>query len=93
LVPEYIVLSTFAISACQGSISPKNTKLINKKENLGYWIGEEYWGRGIAAECVGLIIDYAFSSSDLGLRGNSFCLSKKQRFNPGFRKEWYEEER
>ena len=68
MVPEYIVLSTFAISACQGSISPKNTKLINKKENLGYWIGEEYWGRGIAAECVGLIIDYAFSSSDLGLR-------------------------
>jgi [ribosomal protein S5]-alanine N-acetyltransferase len=51
-----------------GSIGLKNMDLINKKADLGYWIGQEYWGRGIATECVGLIIDYAFSSSDLGLR-------------------------
>ena len=51
-----------------GSIGLKNIDLINKKANLGYWIGEEYWGRGIATECVGLIIKYVFSSSDLGLR-------------------------
>ena len=51
-----------------GSIGLKNIDLINKKANLGYWIGEEYWGRGIATECVGLIIKHAFSSSDLGLR-------------------------
>jgi RimJ/RimL family protein N-acetyltransferase len=51
-----------------GSIGLKNMDLINKKADLGYWIGEEYWGRGIASECVGLIIDYAFYSSDLGLR-------------------------
>ena len=51
-----------------GSIGLKNIDLINKKADLGYWIGEEYWGRGIATECVRLIINYAFSSSDLGLR-------------------------
>jgi RimJ/RimL family protein N-acetyltransferase len=51
-----------------GSIGLKNIDLINKKANLGYWIGEEYWGRGIATECVRLLIDYTFSSSDLGLR-------------------------
>src|ERR671938_1340165 len=51
-----------------GSIGLKNIDLINKKADLGYWIGQEYWGRGIATECVGLIIDYAFYSSDLGLR-------------------------
>ena len=51
-----------------GSIGLKNIDLINKKADLGYWIGQEYWGRGIATECVGLIIDYAFDSSDLGLR-------------------------
>jgi [ribosomal protein S5]-alanine N-acetyltransferase len=51
-----------------GSIGLKNIDLINKKADLGYWIGEIYWGRGIATECVGLIIKYAFSSSDLGLR-------------------------
>lgn len=51
-----------------GSIGLKNIDLINKKADLGYWIGEEYWGRGIATECVRLIINYTFSSSDLGLR-------------------------
>ena len=50
-----------------GSIGLKNIDLINKKANLGYWIGEQYWGRGIATECVGLIIDYAFYSG-LGLK-------------------------
>jgi [ribosomal protein S5]-alanine N-acetyltransferase len=49
-----------------GAISLKNIDLVNKKANLGYWIGEQYWGRGIATECVGLIIDYAFSD-ELGL--------------------------
>ena len=44
-----------------------NIDLTNKKANLGYWIGEEYWSKGIATECVKLIINYAFSS-DLGLR-------------------------
>jgi [ribosomal protein S5]-alanine N-acetyltransferase len=51
-----------------GSIGLKDMDLLNKKADLGYWIGQEYWGRGIATECVGLIIDYAFYSSDLGLR-------------------------
>ena len=51
-----------------GSIGLKNMDLINKKADLGYWIGEKYWCRGIATECVRLVIDYAFSSSDLGLR-------------------------
>lgn len=50
-----------------GSIGLKNIDLTNKKANLGYWIGEQYWGRGIATECVRLIINYAFSY-DLGLR-------------------------
>ena len=51
-----------------GIIGLKNIDLTNKKANLGYWIGEKYWGRGIATECIRLIIKYAFSSSDLGLR-------------------------
>jgi RimJ/RimL family protein N-acetyltransferase len=50
-----------------GAIGLKNIDLINKKANLGYWIGEQYWGRGIGTECVGLIIDYAFSP-ELGLK-------------------------
>jgi RimJ/RimL family protein N-acetyltransferase len=50
-----------------GTISVKNIDLVNKKAYLGYWIGEQYWGRGIATECLKLIIDYAFSA-ELGLK-------------------------
>jgi [ribosomal protein S5]-alanine N-acetyltransferase len=50
-----------------GTISVKNIDLVNKKADLGYWIGEQYWGRGIATECLKLIIDYAFSA-ELGLK-------------------------
>lgn len=27
---------------------------------LGYWLGEPYWGRGLAARAVGLVVPYAF---------------------------------
>ena len=27
---------------------------------LGYWLGEPYWGRGLAARAVRLVADYAF---------------------------------
>jgi len=37
-----------------GAISLKNIDLVNKKANLGYWIGEQYWGRGIATECIAI---------------------------------------
>jgi len=35
---------------------------LNKKNAIvGYWIGELYWGKGIATESVALVITYAFS--------------------------------
>lgn len=30
---------------------------------LGYWLGESYWGRGITTEAVKLILEYAWSST------------------------------
>jgi ribosomal-protein-alanine N-acetyltransferase len=48
-----------------GAISLKNIDLVNKKADLGYWIGEQYWGRGIATECVRLVIHYALSELEL----------------------------
>lgn len=30
---------------------------------LGYWIGEPFWGRGIATEAARAVIDYAFSET------------------------------
>jgi RimJ/RimL family protein N-acetyltransferase len=44
-----------------GIISLKNIDLYNKNANLGYWIGELYWGNGIASESVALVITHAFS--------------------------------
>ena len=32
---------------------------------LGYWVGEPYWGRGVATGAVCAICDIAFSRSDL----------------------------
>jgi RimJ/RimL family protein N-acetyltransferase len=44
-----------------GIISLKNIDSDNRKANVGYWIGELYWGNGIASEAVALVIKYAFS--------------------------------
>ena len=32
---------------------------------LGYWIGEPYWGKGIATKTVALIINYGFKNLDI----------------------------
>jgi len=49
-----------------GVIGLKSIDKVNKKANLGYWIDEEYWGKGIATASVQLIISYTFS--ELGLQ-------------------------
>lgn len=48
-------------SSLVGIISLKNIDLDNKNANLGYWIGELYWGNGIASESVALVINHSFS--------------------------------
>ncbi len=32
---------------------------------VGYWLGESYWGRGIATAAVGALTDFAFANFDL----------------------------
>jgi [ribosomal protein S5]-alanine N-acetyltransferase len=32
---------------------------------IGYWLGEEFWGRGIATEALNAMTGYAFSQFDL----------------------------
>ena len=36
-----------------------------KSAEIGYWIGEPYWGKGIATKAVELITDYGFNTLDL----------------------------
>ncbi|HET6274060.1 MAG TPA: GNAT family N-acetyltransferase [Bacteroidota bacterium] len=45
-------------------IHPKRD-VYRKSAGIGYWLGEEFWGRGIATESVRAMIDYSFSHFDL----------------------------
>jgi len=41
------------------------TNVYRKSAEVGYFIGEEYWNRGIATRALNLIISYAFENFDL----------------------------
>jgi [ribosomal protein S5]-alanine N-acetyltransferase len=41
------------------------TDVFVKSMELGYWLGEEYWGRGIITESVQSITNYAFEHFDI----------------------------
>ena len=61
--------TTFAIeykgelAGCIGLV--KQTDVYRLSAELGYWIGEPYWGKGIATQAVELITSYGFDQ--LGL--------------------------
>lgn len=41
------------------------TDVQRRSAELGYWLGEPFWGRGIATRAVAATIDYAFGNYDL----------------------------
>ena len=43
----------------------KQSDVYRLTAEVGYWIGEPYWGRGIATEAVKLIVKYGFEKLDL----------------------------
>jgi RimJ/RimL family protein N-acetyltransferase len=62
-------ITTFAIDVAGEPVggigfSP-GTDVERYSAEIGYWLGEQYWGRGITAEAVRLVSDYAFQ--DCGL--------------------------
>jgi RimJ/RimL family protein N-acetyltransferase len=48
-----------------GTIGIKDIDYVNKKANLGYWIGKQYQGKGIATECIKLVVNYVFDELKL----------------------------
>ena len=36
-----------------------------RSAEIGYWLGEDYWGRGIVTEAVRRVTDWAFENFDL----------------------------
>lgn len=39
--------------------------IYRRSAEIGYWIGEPYWGKGIATEAIRLITEYGFEQLDL----------------------------
>jgi [ribosomal protein S5]-alanine N-acetyltransferase len=48
-----------------GTIGIKDIDYVNKKANIGYWIGKHYQGKGIATECIKLVVNYTFDELKL----------------------------
>ena len=46
------------------SVTPKDDVQVKVGE-IGYWLGEPFWGRGIATAAVKLVTEYAFEDLDL----------------------------
>lgn len=39
--------------------------VFRRSAEIGYWLGEEYWGRGIVTEAVHAVTEYAFATFDV----------------------------
>ena len=42
------------------------TDIFRRSAEIGYWLGEEYWGRGIVTEAVKVFTEWAFANFDIG---------------------------
>ena len=86
---EELALNIYLKSILIGGITiDKRTSV--KNSVLGYWLGEEYWGRGYAMEACNSIISYFFSNHSENKLYASHMLkndkSKKILLNLGFKK-------
>jgi [ribosomal protein S5]-alanine N-acetyltransferase len=51
-----------AVGAIGFSLQPD---IGSRSAEIGYWLGEEFWGRGIATEALVAVTDLAFANHDL----------------------------
>ena len=67
------------------------TDVYRKSAEIGYWIGEPYWGKGIATKAISLIVEFGFKNLDIvrvytGVYDYNFAFQKVLEKN-GFQKE------
>lgn len=65
--------------------------IMRKNYEIGYWLGEEHWGKGIAVEAIRQIVEYGFGALDCTrifarIFGNNLA-SQKAIAKAGFRLE------
>ena len=41
------------------------TDVFRRSAAVGYWLGQPFWGRGIATEALRAVTDYAFTTLDI----------------------------
>ena len=41
------------------------TDILKKNAEIGYWLGEEYWGKGIIKHAINQMVDYGFKNLDI----------------------------
>ena len=47
---------------CEGSAT---VAIHRRSAEIGYWLGEPFWGRGIATAALRALTDYAFANHDI----------------------------
>jgi RimJ/RimL family protein N-acetyltransferase len=62
-------VSNFAIVVDGGAVGGIGVELgqdvFRKSAEIGYWLGEPFWGRGIASEALRAVTEYAFETLDI----------------------------
>ena len=61
-----------------GNIGIHELKSQNHSAEIGYWLAEDYQGRGIVTDCVRVIINYGFNELNLN-RIYICCVSKNKK--------------
>jgi len=86
---EQLALNIYLKSILIGGITI-DKRTTNNSPVLGYWIGEEYWGKGYAIEACNSLISFFFSNHSGNKLYASHMLknekSKKILLNLGFQK-------
>lgn len=68
-MPEPYAISLTPDSTPIGSCGCFWTSFANHEMELGYWIGEPYWGKGLAAEACRVLVEHVF---------REFCVERLQ---------------
>jgi RimJ/RimL family protein N-acetyltransferase len=68
-VNEYRPETNFAIAVKEAAVGgigfAMQQDVAYRSAEIGYWLGEEYWGRGIATEALIAVTQHAFATHDL----------------------------
>lgn len=61
MLPSQVLAIDFQ-GECIGAIGiHPQTEIMEKNAELGYWLSQEYWGKGVVTKCVKEMLDYGFS--------------------------------